>query len=121
MTYRSSTFDTRISHRKSLQAFLPVTLEERIRKMTERLNQQWPTFGASGLGKDSYLLHIGDHESGTVVRFFEDDAKSFTSTAAVKHGAYWHLSEPVGAAVRLNNRQMQAWLADQNLNWVVTL
>ena len=112
--------DTLTKTRLALQAFLPKSLDERMGKLQERLTQKWPTFGQCGLSDLHRVLHIQDHEVGTVVFFFEDP-KTFVGIGAVKHGAYWHLSKTVGAATRMNNRQMQFWLKDQNLNWVVVL
>jgi len=55
------------------------------------------------------------------VRFFADDGQSFHHVGAVRHGAYWHLSETINGLTKFTSRQMQDWLVEQQLNWVTTL
>jgi hypothetical protein len=109
------------SHSKSLQEFLPRTLDERLEKLRERINAKWPTFSRSGLYGHINELYLSDYDGGTVVRFFADDGKSFHHVGAVKHGAHWHPSEPIDGLARLTSRQMQDWLSANQLNWVITL
>jgi hypothetical protein len=106
------------TNRKNLQQFLPRTLDERLARLQERMQQAWPTFGSSGLSDGWYKLHISYHEAGTVIRFFADDAMTFDDLGAVKHGAYWHLSHEVEGRKTFTNRQMQAYLSANKLNWV---
>lgn len=103
-----------------LNAFLPQTLDERMSKLRDRMRQAWPTFGRSGLGDEIYsALHIQDHDTGTIVRFFSrTDPVTFDPVGAVKHGAYWYLSEKIEDKDRLTNKEMQAYLIANELNWV---
>ncbi len=106
----------------NLTAFLPHTLEERKAKLKERMSQQWPTFYRSGY-HDFNKLWIGDHVPGTVVVFFKskDSLITFDKYGVVKHGAFWYLSEPMDGHERLSNQQMQDYLVDAKLNWIVLL
>lgn len=106
---------------KVLNAFLPQTLDERKAKLADRMQQAWPTFGRCGMGGKAWdALYIEQHDSGTVVRFFDcEDPPTFHPVGAVKHGAYWWLSEPLDGLTKLTNKQMQTWLAESQLNWVV--
>lgn len=110
------------SHSKLVETFMPYTLEERLLKMQERLKQAWPTFGRSGLVDSWPELNLREHHGGTVVRFFVGaDALTFTSLAAVKHGAHWFLSESINDSVKLTGVEMRAYLKANNLTWVVVL
>ena len=105
----------------TLHDFLPRTLDERIAKLRERLNQAWPTFSCAG-GYDRNSLYTIDHEAGTIVRFYRSGRPiTFDPVGAVKHGAAWHLSAPVDGVSKFNNQQMQDYLAINKLNWVVIL
>lgn len=110
----------RASNALHLTAFTPLSLEERLAKLKERLDQAWPSFGPSGLYEVDYLLHASDHTSGTVVRFFSDGRPTtFDSLGVIKHGAYWYLSEVVNGFTRFTNKEMQEYLRINKLNWVV--
>jgi len=105
---------------RRLQDFLPRTLDERKAKLTERMNQAWPTFYLSG--DWSYKkLWLHDHDNGTVIRFFAGTPVTFDSIGAVKHGAFWYLSEPINEMERFDHRQMLTYLEENKLNWVVLL
>lgn len=106
---------------RALNSFLPRTLEERRAKLADRMGQAWPTFGRNGLYDLVYNpLLITAHDTGTVVRFFDSGTTpTFDSVGAVKHGAYWYLSEPRDGLERFTNKQMQAYLQVNKLNWVV--
>lgn len=105
----------------NLQDFLPKTLDERLAKLRERLNQAWPTFTVSG-SFDHRRLYLCDHEQGAVVRFYRaGKPATFDPVGAVKHGAMWHLSAPIDGVSKFNNPQMRAYLASNELNWVVIL
>lgn len=105
----------------TLQNFLPCTLYERLAKLRERLDQAWPTFSHVG-GHDQWRLYRIDHDSGTMVRFYRAGRPiTFDPVGAVKHGAAWHLSEPLEGQTKFNDLQMQEYLAVNKLNWVIIL
>jgi hypothetical protein len=90
-------------------------------KLQERMSQAWPVFGRYGLPSKEYsALDIMEHDSGTIVRFFAlVPGAAFDSMGAVKHGAHWHLSESRDGLDKFTNKQMQAYLLENELNWVV--
>jgi hypothetical protein len=105
----------------TLQDFLPKTLDERLAKLRERLNQAWPTFSTCG-GYDRNCLYTGDHEQGAVVRFYRAGRPiTFDPVGAVKHGSTWYLSAPIGGISKFNTPQMQDYLSTNKLNWVIIL
>lgn len=101
--------------------FLPRTLDERLAKLRERLMQAWPTF--SRYGDHEYArLWLHDHDQGTLVRFYRSMSPiTFDSVGAVRHGAYWHLSEALDGVTKLGDAQMREYLAINKLNWVIIL
>lgn len=106
---------------KNLQDFLPHTLDERLAKLRERLDQAWPTFSSVG-GHDQWRLYLIDHEQGTLVRFYRPGRPiTFDPVGAVKHGAAWYLSAPINGVSKFNNVQMQDYLSANELNWVIIL
>jgi hypothetical protein len=105
----------------TLQDFLPKTLDERLAKLRERLNQAWPTFSTCG-GYDRNSLYLCDHEQGAMVRFYRAGRPiTFDPVGAVKHGAMWHLSGPINDVTKFNNPQMHAYLESNELSWVIIL
>lgn len=104
-----------------LNAFLPQTLEERLSKLQDRMATAWPEFGRSGLYDRLAILDLTQHESGTVVRFFncDEDQPTFDPVGAVKHGAYWWLSAEINGVGKMSNKEMQQYLRTNKLNWVI--
>lgn len=101
--------------------FLPTTLDERLLKLQERINQAWPTFGRTGDPKVKPLL-LSDFAPGTCLRFVAEDGLTFHPKGVVRHGAVWAWSaERNDKPVFQRAERLQEFLVDNDLCWVEVL